>query len=116
MIKLLSKPMSSTVIEGDIEITVKPVTVELQRNYLDAVYELLGSGCSDYRKKIDIARYVLGNCVEKLTVEGIEHDPVEVSESINIVNEESAIALNQIYMMVADKIEGLSEPDEKKSE
>jgi hypothetical protein len=97
------------VTDGGITVTVKMVTKEMARGILQR------SRISSIEEEMHLIDFVLCNCIESFTIDGVEYDPIEVHERANVGDADSVSELQTICAIATGAV-FMSEDDEKKSD
>ena len=100
--------------EGDISLTLLPVTKAMQVGYTSVAFAT--ESANDFERGMAITDYILTECIKDLRIAGVEYDPVQVAETANIMDTDTVMTLNKINVMVREHLSGLSEDEAKKSE
>lgn len=82
--------------DGEIKLTIKPVTTSQQARIAD-----LGivSGCA---ARIDLTKYGLKTCIEKISISGAEFDPAQLADHADLSDDGTMAVMLKIGKMVYD--------------
>jgi hypothetical protein len=82
--------------DGEIKLTIKPVTTSQQARLID-----LG-GISGTTARIALTHYCLKNCIEKIAINNAEFDPSKLSDRADLSDHETLLVMIKIGQMVCD--------------
>ncbi|OGT05649.1 MAG: hypothetical protein A2143_01780 [Gallionellales bacterium RBG_16_57_15] len=93
--------------DGEVKLTIKPVTTSQQAHLLEI--GLRGG----VKARIDLSRWCLVNCIEKISITGAEFKPAQLAEQADLNDEGTMAVMMKIGAMVCE-IAWLSGDDVKK--
>lgn len=81
---------------GEVKLTIKPVTTSQQARLVD-----LGS-LSGTSARIELTRWCLKNCIEKVSINGTEYEPDQLADRANLADEGTLMVMIKIGGLVCD--------------
>jgi len=85
--------------ENGIDIILKAPSTELKTQMMGVTQRALMSGMPRYPM---LAHFALENCIESISIDGTDHDPLKISKTYDPGDEESMEQMKQIGRMVDD--------------
>jgi hypothetical protein len=80
--------------DGEVKITMRPVTTSQQARLGDLN---LASGITGH---IDLAKYCLKTCIEKISISDISYDPITLADKSDISDEATLSVMTKVGRMV----------------
>jgi hypothetical protein len=80
--------------DGEVKITMRPVTTSQQARLGDL-------NCrSGIEARVDLAKYCLKTCIEKISVRDVQYDPLLLAEKANLADSETIAVMSKLGTMV----------------
>lgn len=82
--------------DGEVKLTIKPVTTSQQAHLLEL--GLRGG----IKQRIELTRWCLLNCIEKISIAGAEYRPAQLAEQANLDDDGTMAVMMKVGAMVCD--------------
>jgi len=80
--------------DGEVKLTMRPVTTSQQARLGDLNLQ------SGIEARIDLAKYCLTTCIEKISISGATYDPLQMAEKADLSDKDTMAMMVKLGQMV----------------